>query len=547
MRELFIFLILIFFCFFFCKIYGASYKGSFNYIDPHRAIKEMDPGWNLGNSLDAIPEETSWGNPKTEGYIFDDIKKSGFRSVRIPVTWIDHMGPAPEYRVDKEWMERVEEVVNMALERDLYVIINVHHDSWRWLSKEMREDKEKTIRKLEKLWIQIAERFRDYSEKLIFEIINEPSYEGYSEQEAGEIQNEVNERVLKVIRNSGGYNPKRLVIIPPLSTDSYKAVKYLVPPEDPNIIIGIHYYSPWDFVANWWGRKNWGSESDKAQMDKDIRIVREKFPKHAIIIGEYGLFNGNKPAEWYYFDNLIRTAKKYDMATFYWDNGFDNYDRRNRIWRDETIVKIIVNASLGKRNAFLYPGVLYIREDRVNDEKIDIELNGSSLEGIYLDDRKLEIGKDYLQIANDKVILKKEFLNSVLKPQEYGVNVILKFKFTEGIDYPLSIVHYKEPILLDEPYHIITGVPVDQKFLFSFNGTKLCAIKIFDATTGRPIRDSWTPYLRGWDDFSVIESQVIIKKHVFENLKKYPNIKSLKIIFEFFPTGIILETTLNII
>lgn len=547
MREIIIFLILVILCLSMGKIYANSYIGTFNYIDPHTAVKEMDPGWNLGNSLDAIPDEISWGNPKTEGYIFDDIKKSGFRSVRIPVTWADHMGSAPDYKVDSAWMDRVVEVVNMALERDLYVIINVHHDSWIWLSKEMKENKEKAIKKLEKLWLQIADRFKNYSEKLIFEIINEPSYEGYSEMEAGEIQNEVNERILKIIRNSGGYNHKRLVVIPPLSTDSYKAVKYLIPPDDPNIIIGIHYYSPWDFVANWWGRKNWGSDKDKEQMDKDIKIVREKFPNHAIIIGEYGVSNGNKPAEWYFFDYLIRTAKKYNMATFYWDNGFDNFDRRNRVWRDETIVKIIMNASAGKRNAFLYPGVLYIRENKIQDEIIDIELNNNTLLGIYLKGKKLELNKDYIQNSPNKVILKKDFLRNLLKPQNYGIVGTLIFKFSESVDYPLNIIQYKEPVLLDKPYHVISGVLTDLKFLISFNGTKLCAIKMFDAITGRPIRDSWTPYLRGWDDFSVYESQVIIKKHVLENLMNYPNIRSLKIIFEFFPAGVVLETNLNVI
>uniref|UniRef100_A0A7C3RW66 Endoglucanase n=1 Tax=Dictyoglomus thermophilum TaxID=14 RepID=A0A7C3RW66_DICTH len=537
---------LLFFLIIFCNQgYASSYKGSFSYIDPHKAVEEMDPGWNLGNSLDAIPDETSWGNPKTEGYIFDDIKKTGFKSVRIPVTWVDHMGPAPDYNVDEAWMNRVEEVVNMALERDLFVIINVHHDSWRWLSKEMKQDKEETMRKLEKLWEQIAKRFKDYSEKLIFEIINEPTYEGFSEEEAGKIQNEVNERILKLIRNSGGFNDKRLLVIPPLLTDTYKAEKYLIPPKDENIIIGIHYYSPWDFVANWWGRKTWGSNKDKAQMDNDIRIVREKFPNHAFIIGEFGVSNGNKPAEWYFIDNLIRTAKKYKMATFYWDNGFDNYDRRNRMWRDEVLVKIIINASMGNPNAFLNPGILYLKEKQeIKDIVISLELNENKLEGIYLGERKLDLNKDYILLKNDQVLLKSSLIKTIIKPGVYGRNGILMFKFTKGVDYPLEIIQYKDPVLLDKPFNIISGVPMDAKFLINFNGTKLCAIKIFDAKTGRPIRDSWTPYLRGWDDFNVVESQVVIRKQVFENLQSGTN---LKIIFEFFPEGVILDTTVPVL
>jgi len=166
----------------------------------------------------------------------------------------------------------------------------------------------------------------------------------------------------------------------------------------------------------------------------------------------------------------------------------------------------------------LNPGILYIKENKVKDEKIEIELNGNSFVGIYLNGRSLIQGKDYVQESPNRLILKKEFLKNILTPQSYGIVARLSFKFTESVDYPLDIVQYKDPVLLDKPFNIISGVPTDLKFIIAFNGTKLCAIKVFDAKTGRPIRDSWTPYLRGWDDFSVIDSQVIIKKHVFENL-----------------------------
>ncbi|HOJ92066.1 MAG TPA: cellulase family glycosylhydrolase [Dictyoglomaceae bacterium] len=541
MKKIVAFCLFIIFIFVMGGANVTTYQGVFDYKTPHQAVKEMDPGWNLGNSLDAIPDETSWGNPKTESYVFDDIKKIGFKSVRIPVTWVDHMGPAPDYKVDKAWMDRVEEVVKMALDRDLYVIINVHHDSWRWLSGEMKQDKEGTIKKLEKLWMQIADRFKDYSEKLIFEIVNEPVYEGYSDDVAGAIQNEVNEKILKLIRNSGGFNDKRLVVVPPLSTDTYKAEKYFVPPKDPNIIIGIHYYSPWDFTANWWGRKTWGTQADKEQMDKDIRIVKEKFRDYAFIIGEYGLFNGNKPAEWYWYDNLIRVAKKYDMATFYWDNG-SNYDRRNRVWRDETSIRFIINASYGNPNSFLNPGVLFIKEsENIKDKEINMELNGNELKDVYLGTKKLEKGKDYELNGKEKVILKSSLIKQILKPGEYGTLGTLIFKFTKSVDYPLEIVQYKNPVLLDKPFNIVRGVPRDLNFYIAFNGTRLCAIKVFGAKDGKPIRDSWTPYLRGWDDFSVNDLQVTIRKDVVEKIDR-----DVKIIFEFFPEGITLETSLEI-
>lgn len=527
-RFIFIFLSLTLISF--IGVYGMSYKGRFTPIDPHKAVEEMDPGWNLGNSLDAIPDETSWGNPKTEPYIFDDIKRTGFRSVRIPVTWVDHMGPAPNYKVDKEWMDRVEEVVGYALERDLWVIINVHHDSWRWLKTEMKQRKEETMRKLEKLWEQIADRFKDYSEKLIFETINEPDYDGFSDQEKGEIQNEVNERILKVIRNSGGFNDKRLVVLPPVSTDTYK-MKYFRAPKDPYIIIGVHYYSPWDFVANWWGRKTWGSQRDIEQMDKDIRTAIEGFENYAFIIGEYGVFNGNRPYEWLYFDYLIRTAKKYKMATFYWDNGYDNYDRWNRKWRDYMKIKIIMNASKGIPNSFLNPGILYIKGDeQIKDQNVELILNGNNFLGIFNGSKELRRGEDYL-VDRNKVTIRASYIKSILKPDEWGTNAVLTFKFDRGADYDLEVVQYKKPVVLDTGLFVGKGLPVELKIPIAFNGTKLSAIKVVTANNFRPVRDSWTPYLRGWDDFEVrADSMIVIKKHV---VQMFP--EDVIVVLEFYP------------
>ncbi|MCS7201709.1 MAG: cellulase family glycosylhydrolase [Dictyoglomus sp.] len=513
------------------------YKNIFRDIEPYKAVEEMNPGWNLGNSLDAIPDETSWGNPKTEPYIFEDIKKAGFNGVRIPVTWIDHVDS--NFNVYKDWMDRVEEVVNYALEKDLYVIINVHHDSWRWLSKEMRQNKEKTIGKLEKLWLQISERFKNYSEKLIFEIINEPQYEGFQEWEEGEIQNEVNERILKIIRKSGGFNDKRLVVVPPLSTDIYKGIKYFRPPKDPNIIIGIHYYSPWDFVANWWGRKSWGSFEDIAQMEKDFKAFYDKFKDYAIIVGEYGVSNGNRPSEWLYFDNLIRITRKYKMATFYWDNGFDNFDRRRRIWRDEMKIRIIMNGVKDIPNSFLNPGILFIRGDTlIKDETVNLILNGNQLVDIIYQGKALNKGRDYV-LDNDKVILKSDFLKSI--KGELGSSLVLTFRFNRGADYDLEVIFYKNPVLLDKPLVVLKGLSVPINFLIAFNGTRLCAIKLIREDNGKPVRDSWTPYLRGWDDFEVKDSQVIIKKHVVEKIDG-----NVKVIFEFFPENISLETSLRV-
>jgi endoglucanase len=99
-------------------------------MSPAEAVLDMSPGWNLGNALDSIPNEDSWNNKPTRQSTIQAIKKAGFRSIRLPVTWTHHTGPAPDYRIDETWMTRVEEIVDWALEEDLWVFLDVHHDSW---------------------------------------------------------------------------------------------------------------------------------------------------------------------------------------------------------------------------------------------------------------------------------------------------------------------------------------------------------------------------------------------------------------------------------
>ena len=171
---------------------GSSHvteKGEMRDISSMDLVKEMNLCWNLGNSLDVCNadrdgdgqvdensekvDETLWGNVKTTPEIFDQLKKDGFNAVRIPITWRDHL--SDDYTIDEDWMNRVEEVVDYAYDRDFYVIINVHHDGGgdpdfgAWIRTEAEADYENFSKKYNKIWTQIAKRFENYSDKLIFE------------------------------------------------------------------------------------------------------------------------------------------------------------------------------------------------------------------------------------------------------------------------------------------------------------------------------------------------------------------------------------------
>lgn len=185
---------------------GPAKQEKQSIITPADLLENMSPGWNLGNTLDAVPTEGSWNNPPVREHTFDDIRDAGFKSVRIPVTWDSHIGSAPGYLIDTAWMNRVEEVTDWALEREFYVVLNIHHDSWLWISR-MGNSQQETLDKLGKVWKQIAERFKNKSERLLFEIVNEPT--GMNAYQ----MNLLNREMLNIIRSTDGNNSQRLVIV----------------------------------------------------------------------------------------------------------------------------------------------------------------------------------------------------------------------------------------------------------------------------------------------------------------------------------------------
>ena len=149
-------------------------------ISSQELVADMKLGWNLGNTLDAtggiaLESERAWGNPTTTQEMIDEVLAQGFNVIRIPVTWEGHFGDGPDYKVHEIWMNRVQEVVDYAYNKGAYVILDIHHEEWHFPSE---ENKEAASEILTALWTQIAERFKDYDEHLIFDGLNEPRKKG---------------------------------------------------------------------------------------------------------------------------------------------------------------------------------------------------------------------------------------------------------------------------------------------------------------------------------------------------------------------------------
>ncbi|KAI3546792.1 endoglucanase B [Colletotrichum filicis] len=196
---------------------------------------QLQPGWNLGNTLDAFPNEDSWNNVPVVAGTFDDVKAFGFNSVRIPVTWMNHFigfsdqGDSPDWTVDPEWLQRVANVVDMATSRDLYVIINVHHDSHFWADLTVANANYSMIEeKFYRLWYQIGTKLACTPSLVAFEPLNEAP--GDTAEIAAE-QNKLNNIFLQAINDAGGFNSKRVVTLSGPGQDIVRTSLWFEPPD----------------------------------------------------------------------------------------------------------------------------------------------------------------------------------------------------------------------------------------------------------------------------------------------------------------------------
>ena len=197
-----------------------STEREFRVLSAEDTIYEMGAGWNLGNTLEAhnnmVPNETAWGAPTTTKAILEAVHDQGYNSVRIPVTWGNMVGGAPDYEIDDTWLSRVQDVVDYAISLDMYVLVNVHHDGAQndyWLGLRFQgEEWDAVVDRFEGLWTNIAERFRDYDEHLIFESMNEIRGDQDTQEDTVKI-NQLNQTFVDAVRQTGGNNTKRWLAV----------------------------------------------------------------------------------------------------------------------------------------------------------------------------------------------------------------------------------------------------------------------------------------------------------------------------------------------
>ena len=367
---------------------AAAAENTWDELDQTAITAAMGMGWNLGNQLEAssnkVPNETTWGNPTITEDLIKAVKAQGFNTIRIPVSYLSKIGEAPDYTIDSAWLDRVQEVVDYVVGNDMYAVMNIHGDGYytvdgSWLLC-VDDNQDEIKAKYEAVWKQIADRFKDYDEHLIFESMNEefdntygrPNKDGYANI------NEYNQIFVDTVRGTGSNNTKRWLLLPGWNTNvEYTAGNYgFVIPEDKlcesdgkRIMISVHYYDPYNFTLDensssaktQWGKyatenfDNWGQED---HVDSQMQMLHDTFVAegYPVIIGEMGVQDKTHLSESfneyrrYWLEYVVKSAKANGCIPVYWDNGWNGkngfglFDRTSCTVTQQSLIDAMIRA-----------------------------------------------------------------------------------------------------------------------------------------------------------------------------------------------------------
>ena len=343
------------------------------------ATRLMGNGINLGNTLEAcdnnvgiktntpLSYETHWGQPKTTQAMIDGMKAAGFDTIRIPVAWMTNATHLYEgdYTIDADYMDRVEEVVRYARKAGMYVIINDHWDGgwYGMFGSESAETRALAMEAYKGMWQQIAERFRDYSDYLIFESANEelggrfdensPLYCSDSvvtyltDDERYALTNEINQTFVDVVRATGGNNATRFLLIAGYGTNIDQTCddRFQMPKDtvDSKLMVSVHYYDPWSYcgASSAASATKWGKVSDYEYMDQQLaKMTKFTEAGYGVVIGEYGALpcsDGLKDNTLAYHTAFLDACTKYNLTNCLWDcSGL--YKRVSQTFADDDIL-----------------------------------------------------------------------------------------------------------------------------------------------------------------------------------------------------------------
>lgn len=411
----------------------------FHEITATQLVKNINAGWNLGNTLDSIdgtrlhdPEqtETSWGNNITTEAMIKTVAEGSFKAVRVPVTYYDNCDE--NANIDSAWLDRVETVVDYVLDNGMYCIIDVHHDTGMgaWITAD-EEDYDLSSKRLQKLWEQIAERFKNYDERLIFEgfneLINDKNEWDNADDSNYEVTNKLNQVFVDCVRKTGGNNAHRILMVNLYAAIAgEKGVELFNMPNDSAsdaIIVGFHSYS-----------------SSETELDAIFERMQKKFVNNNIpvIMGEFGTKAQNSENSRAAFaGTVVKKAHDAGIVCFWWDDGgtwkdaaeVTNYALLNRIdltWYFPKIKDTIIQTSEGNDIP------TFIKEQLDGEENVSENISEGMEKISYID-----FGTEYNSVETEICLsneddYKVEF--EILDSQSYGYLLQANEKETRGFE-----------------------------------------------------------------------------------------------------------------
>jgi endoglucanase len=461
----------------------------------------MQPGWNLGNTLDSTgSDETSWGNPRVTEDFLDQIRAQGFKSIRIPVTWSQHQGGAPNHTIDPAYLDRVEEIVGWALDDGFYVMINIHHDSWQWVNT-MPTNHDAVLDRYSDTWTQIATRFRDTDARLTFESVNEPQFAGSSgEAQELELLAELNRVFHGIVRGSGGVNATRPLVLPTLHTGSDPAQLNALAGEiaalnDPNLIATVHNYGFWPFSVNIAGYTRFNAEVQQSLTDT-FDQVHSAFTARGVpvIIGEYGLLGFDRHTgtieqgeKLKFFEYFGYAARQRNFTTMLWDNG-QHFDRTAYRWRDQALFDQI-SSSWTQRSGTASSDLVFVpASGTVAAQSLTLNPNGTSFQALLHDGVALAAGTDYT-LAGNELTLSAALLQRLAGNRTPGPADELVVRYSGGVPWTIRVINQKTPVLQNA-----SGTTGSFAIPTSFTGDLLATMeaKYADGSNAGP--QNWTSY-----------------------------------------------------
>lgn len=346
-------------------------------------VRNMELGWNLGNTFDAsnmgnisaeneLDYEKAWCGQITTIENLAAIKAAGFKTIRIPVSWHNHVDE--EFNISTVWMTRVKEVVDWCRDMDFYVIINTHHDNEVDYYYPDSEHLESSKTYLTAVWTQIAETFKDYDEHLIIESLNEPrlvgtDYEWWIDNNNAQCKdavnciNTLNQLFVDIVRGSGGNNETRWLMCPGYAASPDGALNdgFVLPTDPANrIILSVHAYRPYNFALNTTGTKEWSIDnpSDTGELVNFMDSLYGKFILNGtpVLIGEFGAMNKDNLEDRVAFSAYYTAvARARGISCCWWDNNaftgsgenFGLLYRNGSVFSYPEIVQALVKGSSG--------------------------------------------------------------------------------------------------------------------------------------------------------------------------------------------------------